>query len=111
MFAYEGKLHIVLLEPESLTSPATYAVTFARYASSGGALKRMICYKEEDLAQFLTEIGIPPKSIEKALKELKDSGSATIEHVTLNEAQLQNYGLGEASIAESIRLYLRALTS
>jgi hypothetical protein len=86
----EGTLHIV-----RVSIGDKYAVGFADYATSGGAMKIKEIIGKQALRDFFTSIGVQPNTAESALKGLETEGTANVLSVVLPEEMLISLGLAD----------------
>lgn len=88
----EGFLHV--LRAARPSNGQEYAVIFAPVASDGGALPVRRFSTLEDLVLFLDRsIGLKPSAIEKAIEEVKRSGTSSIHPVLLGARRAKRLGL------------------
>lgn len=71
-----------------------YSVIFAPFAGPGGAVPSRRFNDKEQLRQFLEDgIGVARSSVDDALAEIKQKGSASIFHVQLTRREAKRLGL------------------
>ena len=82
----EGSLHLVWLNKGNSSEPK-YSVAFADN-QSGGAMKNRAFVGEDALRGFLTEqVGADSNSVDTALRELKEDGTASLHRIILSDEQ------------------------
>lgn len=87
----EGAVHIVAIHPNH---DGQYSVIFAPFSGPGGAVPSRRFNNREQLRQFLEDsIGIARSSVDEALVEIKQKGSASILHVQLTRREAKRLGL------------------
>jgi len=85
----EGNVHVSRLDDTTAPEPWAYAVTFAAFGDSGGAVPTRKVHGDDELKKLLLDdVGIVlPALVDSAIKRLRDEGHATITHVRLSPEQ------------------------
>jgi hypothetical protein len=88
----EGAIHILAYpRPDH---PARYSVIFAPFTGPGGAVPARRFDGPDLLRSFLEdEMGISHSSVDEALTEIQNKGSASIFHVQLTRQEAKHFGL------------------
>jgi hypothetical protein len=85
--ARDGFLHILRAEPEEPLRKARFAVMFAPLDVPGGCMQPHYCQGLANLAQFLLELGLTERAVER-IKALLKTEESISERLTLAQAKI-----------------------
>jgi hypothetical protein len=93
-YLYQGSIDIMALTNARGAVPNRYSVIYLPYAGGGAAPSRQIDGKE-NLRDFLESkpLGLRREVVESTIKEVSESGSASISNVQLRTQDLKRLGL------------------
>ncbi|PYN82451.1 MAG: hypothetical protein DMD96_06015 [Candidatus Rokuibacteriota bacterium] len=89
----EGSVHVFTLAEATSGQLATYAVSFAPYASGGGSIRIDKRRGLADLEGQLRRIGILDEFLEPALRAVRTTGQTDIPRVRLTPDEIAELGL------------------
>ena len=103
---HEGTLRIVHLDADRRSGKPQYSVTYVPYSRGGGALPRRVIGGDDQLRDFLREVQVDQRTIDETLAQVRTAGSVSLQRIVLSDEQLQQHGLQEMGILESVISYL-----
>jgi hypothetical protein len=93
-YVYHGSIDIVAVENSRGVVPNTYSVIYFPYLGPGGAVPSRRIEGGENLKDFLeVKIRLRKDVVDSAVKELSESGSASVPNLQLRSQELKRLGL------------------
>ena len=93
-YVYSGSLDILRSEPVRRDAEPRFLVVYAPYSGLGGAVPSVQLDGTEELREFLQrKIGIRKEIVDRALRDLSESGNSAIPNVQLRHHELKRLGL------------------
>jgi len=99
---HEGTLQSAKLDVDRRSGKPQYSVTYVPYSRGGGALPRRVITGDDQLTDFLRELGVDQRTIDETLTEVRAAGSVPLQRIVLSDEQLRRHGLHEMGILESV---------
>ena len=93
-YVYSGSLDILRSEPVRDDAEPRFLVVYAPYSGLGGAVPSVQLEGTEELREFLQrKVGIRRDVVDRALRDLSESGNSAIPNVQLRHHELKRLGL------------------
>jgi hypothetical protein len=93
-YVYSGSLDILRSEPARRDAEPQFLVIYAPYSGPGGAVPSVQLNGTEELREFLQhKVGIRKEIVDRALRDVSESGNSAIPNVQLRHHDLKRLGL------------------